>query len=207
MEHKRITAEIKGDGEGDDEGLVTARFGTSGVKDLDGDVIEAGAIGVQDIQVSQFGHTSWMGGLPVGKGATREEGDEMLADLSFFMDTTGGRDHFVTIKALGDLGRWSFGFEIQESRAPTEDERQLGIERVLQKLEVFEVSPVLRAAGIDTQTVDAKCVACGAKMEPAKGAEPDPEPEGDPPDHAALTEEFTSLVARAEIFRAKDRRP
>ena len=204
MEHKRITAEIKGDG---DEGLVTARFGTSGVKDLDGDVIEAGAIGVQEIQVSQFGHTSWMGGLPVGKGTTREDGDEMLADLAFFMDTTGGRDHFATIKALGDLGQWSFGFEIKESRAPTEDERQLGIERILQKLEVFEVSPVRRASGINTQTVDAKCHACGAEVRPAKGADPDPDPKVKPPDPATLPGDFSAEVARAELFKAKHRQP
>ncbi len=202
MERKQITVELKGDG---DEGLVTARFGTSGVRDLDGDVIEAGAIGEQDIQVSQFGHSSWMGGLPVGKGTTREDGDEMLADLAFFMDTTGGRDHFETIKQLGKLGQWSFGFEIKEERAPTEEERQLGINRVLKVLEVFEVSPVLRAAGIGTGTVDAKCDSCGAvqgvlEVEPGPGKV---RKNG----KSKLVAEFDAEVAKAEIFRAKRLRP
>lgn len=216
MERKQITIELKGDG---DEGLVTARFGTSGVKDLDGDVIEQGAIGVQDIQVSQFGHASWAGGLPVGKGVTREDGDEMLADLEFFMETTHGRDHFETIKALGKLGQWSFGFEIKEERAPTEEERQLGIFRVLKKLEVFEVSPVLRGAGIDTATLDAKCDPCAVKAAAAADAAKDggdgelgskSEPEGESDEIRAnsdLSAIFSADVAKAELFRAKSRHP
>ena len=207
MVTKRFSSiEVKGDG---DEGLVTARFATSGVKDLDGDVIEKGAIGVQDIQVSQFGHASWMGGLPVGKGSTREDGDEMLADLKFFMATQHGRDHFETVKALGKLGQWSFGFEIKEERSPTEEERQIGIVRILKKLEVFEVSPVLRGAGIDTATIDAKAAA--AKKD---GADGDPEsksgPDGKPDEIKAdsdLSAIFAADVAKAELFRAKSRRP
>ena len=205
MEHKRITAEIKGDG---DEGLVTARFGTSGVKDLDGDVIEAGAIGVQEVQVSQFGQASWAGGLPVGKGVTREDGDEMLADLAFFMGTTHGRDHFETIKQLGKLGEWSFGFDIKEERAPTEEERQVGIVRVLKKLEVFEVSPVLRAAGIDTATLGAKCDSCGVELGgSAEGGDSTNGVTPKKPENSDVSAEFSAEVARAEIFRAKIRQP
>ena len=146
------------------QGVVTARFATLGVRDLDGDMIEPGAIGVQRVQVSQFGHSSWGGQLPVGVGVTEERGDEALADLQFFMDTTHGLEHFKTIKALGDLGQWSFGFNVLQSRDPTDDERQLGIKNVLQKLEIFEVSPVLRGAGIDTGTLAAKCDGCGVRL-------------------------------------------
>jgi hypothetical protein len=163
---KQLTATIIKAEEGEEEtGKVLARFGTSGVKDLDGDVIERGAIGGQPVKVSAFGHTSWQGSLPVGKGITREDGDEQLADLSFFMDTTHGRDHFLTMKALGELGEWSYGFDILESRAPTDEERQLGIRQVISQLAVHEVSPVLRGAGIDTATLEAKCDACALKTE------------------------------------------
>ena len=166
---KRFSVEfVKADGDDEeDTGKVLAKFGTSGVKDLDGDVIEKGAIGVQQVQISAFGHTSWMGSLPVGKGVTREDGDAQLADLQFFMDTTHGRDHFLTVKALGELGEWSYGFDILQSREPTEDERQLGIRQVIQEMKVFEVSPVLRGAGIGTGTVEVKCDACALKVESA----------------------------------------
>ncbi len=155
---------LKGD-DGEETGKVLAKFGTSGVKDLDGDVIEKGAIGIQEVQISAFGHASWGGSLPVGKGVTREKGDDQLADLEFFMDTTHGLDHFRTVKGLGKLGEWSYGFNIKASRAPTEDERQLGIRQVIEELEVFEVSPVLRGAGIDTGTLEVKCDACEVKRE------------------------------------------
>lgn len=173
MERKLITAEIVKAEDGSDEstGKVIARFGHSGVRDLHGDMIVAGAIGVQDVQVSQFGHMSWMGSLPVGKGATREDGAELFADLDFFMQTTHGRDHFETMKALGDLGEWSFGFDILEHRDATEEERAIGIDRVLVKLEVFEVSPVLRGAGIDTATVEAKCEGCQIEAKKAEEAQ------------------------------------
>ncbi len=171
MEYKRITAElVKGD-DGEETGEVLVRFGTSGVLDLDGDVIEKGAIGVQAVKISAFGHASWMGALPVGKGVTREEGEQQLADLKFFMDTTHGVDHFRTVKGLGELGEWSYGFDIKEERAPTEDERRAGIRRVLKKLAVFEVSPVLRGAGIDTATLEAKCTDCEVKRKDAAAEE------------------------------------
>lgn len=161
--YKRIEAELLKDTEGKETGEVLAKFGTVGVIDLDGDVIEKGAIGSQAVKISAFGHTSWLGALPVGKGVTEEKDDDLLARMSFFMDTTHGADHFRTVKGLGELGEWSFGFDIMEQRQPTEEERQLGIRRVLKELDVFEVSPVLRGAGVDTQTLDAKCEACAVK--------------------------------------------
>ncbi len=162
---KPFTVEFLKGEDDEDTGKVLAKFGTSGVKDLDGDVIEKGAIGVQQVQVSAFGHTSWSGSLPVGKGVTREDGDAQLADLEFFMDTTHGLDHFKTVKNLGELGEWSYGFEIMSSRAPTEEERQLGIRQIIEEMKVFEVSPVLRGAGVNTGTISAKCDACELKAE------------------------------------------
>lgn len=161
MERKTLRAagEIKAAA----EGRVEARFATLGVKDRDGDVILPGAFGVQEVRVSAFGHTSWGGALPVGKGRIRESGNEALADLQFFMETTPGRDHFNTIRGLGELGEWSFGFDILEEGAPDEDQRAAGVQRILRKLDVHEVSPVLRGAGIDTATLGVKCDACRAR--------------------------------------------
>ena len=137
-------------------GIVTARFATMGVKDHDGDVTDLGAFGSQDVRVSSFGHGSWMGELPVGKGVIYEKGEAALADLKFFMDTQTGREHFEVVKGLGDLGEWSYGFDILQEAAPDEDQREKGIVRVLQKLLVHEVSPVLKGAGIGTGTLAVK---------------------------------------------------
>jgi hypothetical protein len=143
-----------------DTGAVVARFATLGVIDLDGDIIPPGAIGVQRVKVSAYGHSSTFGGnLPVGRGATREDGDQALADLQFFMTTNQGKDHFETIKLLEDLGEWSFGYEVLEWAAPSDEQRQCGCYRILKKLRVFEVSPVMEGAGIGTQTISAKSAA------------------------------------------------
>lgn len=153
-ETKSFTPEIK---ETDDEkGTVLAAFAKLGVKDLDGDLTERGAFGEQKVRVSSFGHRSWGGELPVGRGRIYEKGDEALAELSFFMDTTHGRDHFRTIKGLGDLGEWSYGFDVAEEAAPDEEQRQQGIVRILKRLVVHEVSPVLRGAGVGTRTLAVK---------------------------------------------------
>lgn len=200
MEKKTLVVEVKNES----EGVVRARFATLGVKDLDGDVTEPGAFGKQRVKVSAFNHGSWGSGLPVGVGQIQEKGDEVIADLKFFMDTTHGRDHFETVKGLGDLGEWSYGFDVAESRQPTEEERQKGVRRVLKQLKVFEVSPVLRGAGVGTATLGVKCDACAAKgggegEENAGGSEGG-EGEPDPELQSAIEAEVAK--ARAILERA-----
>lgn len=146
----------------EDEGKVRAVVATTGTVDADGDIIEPGAFSRQDVVVSGFGHTSWQGAPPVGRGTVMESGEKAVADLEFFLDTSHGRDLFTTVKRLGELGEWSFGFDVRGQRDPSPREREDGAVRVLTDLDVHEVSPVLRGAGVDTGTVAAKCSACGA---------------------------------------------
>ena len=148
-----------------DKGIVTAKFAELDVKDHDGDIIESGAFGDQKVRVSSFGHASWFDGLPVGKGTIHEKGNDAIADLGFFMDTQIGREHFGVIKGLGDLGEWSFGFDIKEQATPDEDQRQKGVVRILKKLIVHEVSPVLKGAGLNTGTLSVKEKTEEAKLE------------------------------------------
>ena len=199
QETKALTVELKDA----DEGIVTARFATLGVKDLDGDLTEPGAFGEQRVKVSSFGHGSWMGELPVGVGTVREEKGDALADLQFFMDTTHGRDHFETVKGLGDLGEWSYGFNVLEEAAPSEDQKQLGIVRILKKLEVTEVSPVLKGAGIGTGTVAVKCDDCAAKGTPPEGDPPPVKPAAEPEVKAPeqVQEEIVTEAGRYELLK------
>ena len=48
---------------------------------------------------------------------------------------------------------WSYGFRVLESDQETHDGEQVN---VLKKLDIFEVSPVVRGAGNETRTVDMK---------------------------------------------------
>jgi hypothetical protein len=138
------------------EGRVKAIFATLNVKDHDGDVTLPGAFekGAR-VRVSAYNHASWgPGQLPVGKGTIGEQGENAVADLEFFMNTTHGRDTFTVVKELGDMGEWSYGYDIVEAEPGKTKEGDKV--QFLKKLKVHEVSPVLLGAGLGTRTLSAK---------------------------------------------------
>lgn len=154
MENKTLRIEVK-DAE---QGQIEAVFSTFNKIDHDGDVTLPGAF--EDgaaVRISAYGHSSWMGALPVGKGTIKTTKDDARLVGQFFMDTPHGRDTFSTVKGLGDLAEFSYGFDVQGTGSPEDLPEELqGAERVLTKLKVHEVSPVLLGAGIDTRLVTAK---------------------------------------------------
>lgn len=138
-----------------DQGLVTAVFSRFNVLDHDGDVTVPGAFPEgKEVPIGAYGHSSYMGELPVGKGVIRQTESEAILDGRFFLETTAGRDTFEVVKNLGSLQEWSYGFRV-ESISFREFDGQQDIPH-LEKLNVEEVSPVLKGAGIDTVTIDAK---------------------------------------------------
>jgi phage head maturation protease len=157
MHKKSLTGvEIKDETKGE----VRAVFATMNVKDKDDDVTRPGAFGSQRVVISAYSHKSWEGALPVGKGTISEQGDQAVLDAQFFMDTTHGRDTFNTVRALGDQGEWSYGYDVLESEPGDHEGKSV---RVLKSMKVYEVSPVLRGAGEGTRTVSAKQYSDGCK--------------------------------------------
>ena len=139
------------------KGEVTAVFATLGVKDSDGDVTVPGAFEPDaEVVISAYGHTSWGGALPVGKGTIREVGSEAILDAKFFLDTAAGADTFAVVKELGSLGQWSYGFAVTKWSRGEHDGEQV---RFIESTKVFEVSPVLLGAGVNTRTLTAKSAA------------------------------------------------
>lgn len=140
----------------DDSGKVAAVFATLNVVDRDGDITLPGAFGTQDVKISAYGHTSWRGALPVGVGKIYERGNEAIFEGQFFLNTSVGREHYETLRALQQAGQpseWSYGFRILDSEWATVNGEQV---RYLKRNEVYEVSPVLVGAGIGTRTLDVK---------------------------------------------------
>lgn len=138
------------------KGEVTAVFATLGVRDHDGDFTRDGAfIDGAPVRISAYGHKSWDGLLPVGKGVIRVKGKRAILEGQFFMNTTHGRDTFETVKELSEAGlqEWSYGFDINEYSFGEEKGEQV---RYLDRVTVHEVSPVLLGAGIGTRTLSAK---------------------------------------------------
>ena len=131
-----------------EQGRFRAIFSTFNVRDLDGDVTMPDAfIKNQPVRISYWGHR-W-GELPVGRGIIDFDGEKAWVDGQFFLDTDGGIQTYKTVKALDDLQEWSYGFHVLEQESGTKDGESVNF---LKKLDVFEVSPVLLGAGIDTRT-------------------------------------------------------
>lgn len=136
------------------KGEVEAVFATLGVVDKDGDLTEKGAFREGDeVLISAYNHKSWDGALPVGKATIHEVGNDIVMKGQFFLQTTGGRDTFEVVKAMGGRQEWSYGFNVDESEPGEHEGKSV---RVLKKMSVFEVSPVLRGAGVNTRTTYAK---------------------------------------------------
>ncbi|PAZ15674.1 hypothetical protein CLM62_12825 [Streptomyces sp. SA15] len=138
------------------KGEVTAVFATLGVRDHDGDFTRDGAFtDGAPVRISAYGHKSWDGLLPVGKGVIRIKGKKAILEGQFFMNTTHGRDTFETVRELSEAGlqEWSYGFDINEFSFGEEKGQQV---RYLDRVTVHEVSPVLLGAGIGTRTLSAK---------------------------------------------------
>lgn len=140
------------------KGEVQAVFATLDVIDKDDDVTVKGAFkDGTPVRISAFGHKSWDGALPVGKGVIYEQGNEVVLKGQFFMNTTHGRDHFETVKELsasdGPGMEWSYGFDVKDSEQGERDGKAV---RILKAMDVHEVSPVMLGAGVGTRTTSVK---------------------------------------------------
>ena len=148
---------------GDEEGSFLVQFATFDVVDLDGDLTRPGAFPEgKEILVSAYQHGSWVGALPVGKAAVHTEKDAAIADGRFNLKMTSGRDTYEAVKFTGAMQEWSYGFvalEIGDEKeldtwATAHDGARPG--RIIKKVDIFEISPVLKGAGIGTTTLDIK---------------------------------------------------
>lgn len=180
----------------EEKGEVEAVFATLDVMDKDGDIIRKGAIANgAKVKMSAYGHDAVYGATPVGKGTVRTEDDKAIFKGRLFLSTPRGRETFEVLKEFGEDQEWSFGFRVLGREEPSEEERQKGVWRVITKMDVYEVSPVLRGAGVDTHTVAVK------EADPA--GPPKDEPSAPAPDveAARIAELKTQAQDEYEQFR------
>lgn len=147
----------------DDAGKGLALLARMPEVDSDGDTYQAGAFSWKD------GGHQWASmmpahnrrAIPFGKARIYEEGDTAFAELHLNLKTTAGREwheallfDFATGKPVQE---WSFGYNAIDAEYRISGQSRV---RVLKKLDVDEVSPVLRGAGNGTRTISIK----GAKL-------------------------------------------
>jgi HK97 family phage prohead protease len=152
LEKKTIKVELKEDSE---PGSFTAVIATLNVCDKDGDVTLPGAFpDGKQVLISAYGHTSWLGKPPIGVATIHEKGDKVLGEGRFNLMTTDGKDTYEALKFAPQLQEFSYGFYPTEwSVEEWEDD---GEARMLKKIDIKEMSPVLVGAGIDTGLVSIK---------------------------------------------------
>ena len=142
-----------------DAGIGLARLATLSSVDSDGDTYEAGAFGWKSgeqqwapIIVAHDRRT-----MPFGKTRVYEKSDEALAELHLNLDTQLGRDWHAALKfdlAKGEpVQEWSYGYEVLDAQ-----ELWRGRDRVrsIKRIDVHEVSTVIRGAGVGTRTLAMK---------------------------------------------------
>ena len=133
-------------------GEFSAVFATLNVIDHDGDVTRPGAFrDGQKVRIAYWGHR-WQD-LPVGKGEIHADEEKAWVDGQFFLDTAAGLETYRTVKNLGELQEWSYGFDVDKWSMGKFGERDV---MFLEGLNVHEVSPVLLGAGIGTGTTAIK---------------------------------------------------
>lgn len=147
-ERKRLEVELKAD----KEGTFRARFATLNVVDHDKDVTIPGAFEQgAAVRVAQFGH-NW-GDYVIGDGTLGADEKAAWADAEFYLDTSRGLDTYRSVKRASAKGlqEFSYGFDVLEySTDPEQLKKYPGAERILKKMKVHEISPVMLGAGIDT---------------------------------------------------------
>ena len=138
------------------EGVGTAIIATTNTgPDSDGDVYGPDVLGGKQSTLILPAHDG--SNVPLGKSTVYQTETDIRADLVFNMDIEDGRKWASALKFDLENGEpkneWSYGFRILESSEETRDGERVNI---LEKLDIFEVSPVVRGAGNNTRTVDIK---------------------------------------------------
>ena len=147
-EIKRVSTAVEYKAE---EGSIRALFSTFDVVDLDGDIVLSTAIQNGATVPMVWAH-DWSN--PVGKGMVTTDSRGATFDGGFFLQTSKGRDAYETVKAMGELKEYSWGFRVRDYE--WREDEQHGLVRVIKKADIFEVSPVLKGAGVGTMTLAIK---------------------------------------------------
>lgn len=151
IERKTFRVELKAARE---DGSFEAAIATLNVVDHDKDVIAPGAFGDAVMSVVPA-HDH--GSVPLGKAKMEDRGNLAVAVGRFNMDIPTAKDWRNALKFDLEnppaVQEWSFAFRPVEAEEETRDGETV---RVLKKMDVIEISPVLRGAGVGTGTLAVK---------------------------------------------------
>jgi len=147
----------------DDTGTALIAFATLGAIDHDGDYLFADSIGRKTTRL-QPAH-DWKAPA-MGVAKTFEQDSEARANVLFNLKMESGREWHQSILGnfrSGLTQEWSFAYDVLED--DPKFARSIGAKRAFRKLDIHEISPVLKGAGINTRTLEVKrCLTCGSEQ-------------------------------------------
>lgn len=134
---------------------VKAVIADMGVVDLDGDCYKSGAFRDCGTQlISQWDHNSLLGAggaIPVGQGIITEENGLAIFRGVLWTEMQAAQDVAAMLRRRGMGQPWSYGYDVVDSAQIYRDGKSV---RELRAVDAHEVSPVRRAAGLGTQTLE-----------------------------------------------------
>lgn len=157
--YQLVDMKLDSDGEGTFEAVF---IGDMAAVDRDGDSYDPGAIGEQEVVISQWNHGSWGQGadaLPIGVGEIFERGSsprKAIVRGEFDREDDAAARTYRKLKYLVGKGRnveWSYALPDVDYRFEEREGRDV---RVFTRISVPEVSPVLMGAGVDTELLSIK---------------------------------------------------
>ena len=158
MEHKTKSFNLKADAE---TGMIAGYFSTyDRVPDSYGDIIEPGAFTETIKKREESGHPfplCWNHDFSAVIGAVDSIKDTEKGPYieAHFLDTQLAQDVRKMVQS-GAVYQFSFAYDVLDSHAPTAEEKADGIENVLTKLEVFEISVVTVPANQNAVATEVK---------------------------------------------------
>ena len=148
LQHKSLIAKVS------DEGTVEAEFSVFDVEDRDGDIVTSSALKPHDgAELPMVWAHDWS--QPVGKGRLVVS-EKSAIFAGSFLKTQRGAEAYETVKQMGSLQQWSWGFRVLEDSWEKRDGKTI---RLIKGVEPFEVSPVLVGANPYTSTLAVKSYA------------------------------------------------
>ena len=141
----------------EETGTATARIAVIGVKDHDGDIMALGSF-IEGQVITILPTHQWQE-QPLGKGMIRMDGNDVLVDMKFNLESQAAREWHKWLKfdleVMTPIQEWSWGWDWKNLEF-TEVRDDGEAARLFTKIPVIEASPVLRGAGTNTGTVAVK---------------------------------------------------
>ena len=79
-------------------GMVRAVVASLEVADSWGRIVHAGAVGSQEVIVSEWAHSAIWNDAPVGVGRVYEENNSLLAELQYDMEREAGKNAYTMVR-------------------------------------------------------------------------------------------------------------